>query len=71
MITLYTAPSCPLCVLAKEKLNEKGLQFESRDLRTCISEIPEGILTAPVMRCKNGFYHSGMSVIVAIEEDEV
>jgi glutaredoxin-like YruB-family protein len=31
-VKIYTAPGCPFCVLAKEYLKEKGVEFEEIDV---------------------------------------
>lgn len=31
-VTLYTTPTCGFCSLAKDFLNEKGIEFESVDI---------------------------------------
>ena len=53
-VKIYTAPGCPFCVLAKEYLKEKGVEFEeidvSKDERR-IKEVIEktGQLGVPVL----------------------
>lgn len=32
MIQLYTTPSCPFCIMAKQLLQSKGVHFEDHDL---------------------------------------
>jgi glutaredoxin-like YruB-family protein len=31
-VKIYTAPGCPFCVLAKEYLRERGVEFEEIDV---------------------------------------
>jgi glutaredoxin 3 len=31
-ITVYSTPSCPYCHLVKDYLNEKGVEFEEKDV---------------------------------------
>ncbi len=32
-VTIYTLPTCPFCVMAKEYLREKGIGFEEKDIQ--------------------------------------
>ena len=31
-IIVYSTPSCPYCTLAKDYLNQKGIEFEEKDV---------------------------------------
>jgi len=33
-VIVYSAPTCPWCTTAKEFLQEKGIQFEDKDIST-------------------------------------
>jgi len=53
-VKIYTAPGCPFCVLAKEYLKEKGVEFEEIDVsknERGIKEVIEktGQLGVPVL----------------------
>lgn len=66
MITVYTTPTCPKCVVLKEALKEKGLEYtESQNLDIIIEK---GFMTVPVME-KDGTFISFVEALKWILEE--
>lgn len=70
---IYTKPTCPFCIRAKQLLKEKGIEFENFDvsnnpkLRAEISESVGGYNTVPMIFLDNQFI-GGNSELQALEK---
>lgn len=59
-ITVYTSSTCPYCTLAKDYLNEKGVEFDERNISTS-REAREELMAKG---------HTGVPVII-IDNEEI
>lgn len=59
-ITIYTSSTCPYCTLAKDYLNEKGVEYEERNISTS-REAREELMAKG---------HTGVPVVI-IENEEI
>ncbi|NCP66776.1 glutaredoxin 3 [bacterium] len=69
---LYTKPTCPYCIMAKDLLHIKGIEFEDHDisknpgLRKKISDSVGGYPTVPMIFLDGNFV-GGNSELYALE----
>lgn len=63
MVTVFVKPSCPQCVLTKRKLDELGVEYETRDVTAdgdaLVTVKGLGYLAAPVVLSDMGDHWSG------------
>lgn len=59
-ITIYTSSTCPYCTLAKDYLNEKGVEYDERNISTS-REAREELMAKG---------HTGVPVVI-IDNEEI